>query len=163
MSGSGFGASATSPSTSPGHSRRRAGSAGALAFAAAASLFAADRPSLPAIVEQFDHLTIGKPMVVGPLTLSSEHMQCKLLSGNAAPVLAGDEVVGIFFEGTGTMDYLSADPLEASTVVFTAKKGSSLKPEKTDKGVRLRDNFRRVLWLAQGQPLPALAGTAYVG
>jgi hypothetical protein len=136
----------------------------ALALAAGARVFGADRPTLPAIVERFDHLTIGKPLVVAsPLTLSSEHMECKLQSGNAAPVLAGDEVVGIFFEGTGTMDYLSADPLEASTVLFNAKKGSSLKPERTDKGVRLRDTFRHVLWLAQGRSLPALTGAAFNG
>jgi hypothetical protein len=42
--------------------------------------------------------------------------------------------------------------------MFNARKGSSLKPEKTDKGVRLRDNFTRILWLAQGQPVPSLVG-----
>ena len=39
-------------------------------------------------------------------------------------------------------------------VVFNAKKGSSLKPEKTAEGVRLRDSFKRLLWLAAARPLP---------
>ena len=33
------------------------------------------------------------------------------------------------------MEYVSVDPVEAPVVVFDAKKGSGLKPEKTDKGV----------------------------
>lgn len=160
MNESGPGRSATSPSTSPGRRRPRAILAGALVFAAALHLFGAERTSLPAVVEQFDHLTLGNAMLVGPVTLSAGHMECRLQSGVAAPVLAGDEVVGIFFEGTGTMEYLSVDPIEAPVVVFNAKKGSSLKPERTDKGVRLRDNVKRVLWLAQGQPLPRLSGPA---
>ena len=158
MSGSGFDASATSPSTSPGSSRGRAFLLAALALASAGRVFAEDRESLRALVERFDHLAVGKAMLVGPLTLSSGHIECKLQSGNAAPVLAGDDVVGIYFEGQGSMEYLSVDPVEAPSVMFNARKGSSLKPEKTDKGVRLRDNFTRILWLAQGQPLPSLSG-----
>ena len=158
MSGSGFGASATSPNTSPGSRSVRAAVLAALALAAGASLFGADRPTLPAIIEQFDHLSVGKSMLVGPVTLSSGHLECKLQSGNAAPVLAGDDVVGVYFEGTGSMEYLSVDPVEAPSVMFNARKGSSLKPEKTDKGVRLRDNFTRILWIAQGQPMPSLSG-----
>ncbi len=158
MSGSDFGASATSPNTSPGSSRGRALLLAVLVLASAGHGFAEDRESLPALIERFDHLTVGKAMLVGPLTLSSGHIECKLQSGNAAPVLAGDDVVGIYFEGLGSMEYLSVDPVEAPSVMFNARKGSSLKPEKTDKGVRLRDNFTRILWLAQGQPLPSLSG-----
>jgi hypothetical protein len=157
MSGSGFGASATSPNTSPGSSRGRA-LLGALALACAGRVLGAEVSSLPGLIERFDHLTVGKAMLVGPLTLSSGHIECKLQSGNAAPVLAGDDVVGIYFEGLGSMEYLSVDPVEAPSVMFNARKGSSLKPEKTDKGMRLHDNFTRILWLAQGQPLPSLSG-----
>ncbi len=80
------------------------------------------------------------------------------MTGRAAPVKAGDTVVGVFFEGRGALDYLSADALEAPVVVFNAKKGSGIKPEKTAEGVRLKDGFKRVLFLAAGRPLPALAG-----
>jgi hypothetical protein len=159
MSGSGFVGSAASPSISRGSSCGRALLvAAALVLASAGRVVAEDRASLSALVERFDHLTVGKPLLVGPMTLSSGHLECKLQSGNAAPVLAGDDVVGVYFEGAGLMEYLSVDPVEAPSVMFNARKGSSLKPEKTDKGVRLRDNFTRILWLVQGQPVPALSG-----
>ena len=103
---------------------------------------------------------VGEAVRVSGLRLTGPHAACVLESGRAAPVRAGEEVVGIFFEGSGSFEYLSADPIEAPVVVFDAKKGSSLKPEKTDAGIRLRDTVKRMLWLARGQPLPELSGAA---
>jgi hypothetical protein len=117
-------------------------------------------PGLLATIEQFDRLTVGNAVTVGPVAVSTGHLECRLVSGRAAPVLAGDQTVGFFFEGTGEMQYVSADPIEAPVVTFNAKKASRLKPEKSEKGVRLRDKFTRMLWIAQGQPLPVLAGAA---
>ena len=129
----------------------------ALSRAAARS----DTPAgLLATVEQFDHLTLGNAVLVGSMTVRTGHLECKISGGHAAPVLAGDATVGFFFEGRGVMQYVSADPVEAPVVIFNAKKASSLKPEKTDQGVRLTDKFTRLLWIAQGEPLPALTGTA---
>src|SRR4029453_18717218 len=145
MSGSGFVGSAASPSTSRGSSCGRALLvAAALVLASAGRVVAEDRASLSALVERFDHLTVGKPLLVGPMTLSSGHLECKLQSGNAAPVLAGDDVVGVYFEGAGSMEYLSVDPVEAPSVMFNARKGSSLKPENTEKGARLRATCPRI-------------------
>ena len=129
----------------------------ALSRAAARS----DTPAgLLATVEQFDHLTLGNAVLVGSMTVRTGHLECKISGGHAAPVLAGDATVGFFFEGRGEMQYVSADRVEAPVVIFNAKKESSLKPEKTDQGVRLTDKFTRLLWIAQGEPLPALTGTA---
>jgi len=120
-----------------------------------------DTPAgLLATVEQFDHLTLGDAVLVGSMTVRTGHFECRISGGHAAPVLAGDATVGFFFEGRGEMQYVSADSVEAPVVIFNAKKASSLKPEKTDKGVRLTDKFTRLLWIAQGEPLPALTGTA---
>ena len=120
-----------------------------------------DTPAgLLATVEQFDHLTLGNAVLVGSMTVRTGHLECKISGGHAAPVLAGDATVGFFFEGRGVMQYVSADPVEAPVVIFNAKKASSPKPEKTDQGVRLTDKFTRLLWIAQGEPLPALTGTA---
>ena len=116
-------------------------------------------PGLLATVEQFDHLTLGETVTVGSMTASTGHLECKISSGRAAPVLVGDAVVGFFFEGNGEMQYISADPIEAPVVTFNAKKESGLKPEKADKGVRIRDRFTRLLWIARGEPLPALSGS----
>ncbi len=132
----------------------------AAAAAMGASPAGAEPPeNIVSILERFDHLAVGEARMVGPMTLSAGHIECRLASGRAAPVLAGDEVVGIFFDGTGSLEYVAAEPLEAPLVLFNARKASSLKPEKSDQGVRLRDSFARVLWLAQGQPLPPLDGT----
>ncbi len=64
----------------------------------------ADTPAgLLATVEQFDHLTLGNAVLVGSMTVRTGHLECKISGGHAAPVLAGDEIVGFFFEGRGEM------------------------------------------------------------
>ena len=115
-------------------------------------------PSLPEIVEHYDHLRVGDAVAVSGRTLSAGRITCSLKTGRAAPVSAGEQIVGVFFEGEGSMEYLSADPVEAPLVLFDTRKGSSLKAEKTDRGVVVRDSFRRLLWLAQGLSVPALEG-----
>src|SRR5690348_11104532 len=67
------------------------------------------------IVERFEHLTVGDAKQISGLALSSGHFECRLSAGRAAPVLAGEQVVGLYYDGAGTMSYVSADPLEAST------------------------------------------------
>jgi hypothetical protein len=115
-------------------------------------------PGLAETIERFDRLQVGEAAAVSSLTLSAGHFTCALKSGRAALVRAGDEVVGLFFEGEGSMEYLSVDPVEAPLVLFDTRKGSGLKAEKTDGGVVVRDRFRRLLWLAQGVPVPEIAG-----
>ena len=117
-------------------------------------------PALPETIERFDHLRVGDAASVSGRKLSAGRFQCSLEKGRAAPVRAGEEVVGLFFEGEGSMEYVSTDPVEAPVVLFDTKKGSSLKAEKTEGGVVLRDRFRRLLWLARGLPVPELEGAA---
>jgi Peptidase family M1 domain len=116
-------------------------------------------PQLTEIVERFDRLRIGEAVSVSNRTFSAGRFLCRLVSGRAAPVRAGEEIVGIFFEGDGAMEYVSTDPVEGPVVLFDARKGSSLKAEKTDGGVTLRDSFRRLLWLSRGAPAPDVSGT----
>ena len=115
-------------------------------------------PGFSTTVERFDHLTVGDAVSVSNLHLTAGHMDCTLRSGRAAPVRAGDEVVGVFFEGDGAMDYLSVDPIEAPVVLYNARKGTRLSPEKSTQGVRLRDAFTRILWLSSGAAPAPLAG-----
>jgi hypothetical protein len=118
-------------------------------------------PGLVETVEGFEKLQVAADSApVANLRLTSGHFECVLSSGRAALVKAGADVVGIFFEGSGTMEYLSADAIEAPVVTYVAKKSSSLKPEKTDKGVRLKDKFTKLLWIAAGSPIPELSGLA---
>jgi hypothetical protein len=127
-----------------------AGAAGALAAARGAA------EGLSGVIDRFDHIRVGDAVAVRDRTLSAGRFTCALRSGRAAPVRAGDEVVGLFFEGDGTMEYVSADPVEAPLVLFDTRKGSELKARKTDAGVAIGDGFRRMLWLAQGVEVPAV-------
>jgi hypothetical protein len=126
-----------------------------------ARLRAADTPGLAATLERFDHLQVGDAAAIADRTLAAGHFQCTLKSGRAATVRAGDEVVGLYFEGDGAMEYVSADPIEAPVVAFNTKKASSLSAEKTDQGTRLRSSFKRLLWLA-GADVPG-PGTGAAG
>ena len=127
-------------------------SAAAIAWACAGAARAAEpRSTLLAAIERFDALTVGEAVTVSGVRLEGPHASMTLETGRAAPVKAGEAVVGVFFEGRGALDYLSADALEAPVVVFNAKKGSGIKPEKTAEGVRLKDGFKRVLFLAAGR------------
>ena len=83
-----------------------------------------------------------------------------LKSGAAAPVRAGDEVVGLFFEGQGQLEYQSVDPIEFPILAFNARKATSLDVQRTDAAATIRDGFERVLWLAAGEPPPELTGSA---
>ncbi|HEX4439106.1 MAG TPA: M1 family aminopeptidase [Thermoanaerobaculia bacterium] len=118
----------------------------------------AEPPRLSSITDRFDHLSVGDAVTVSDATLEAGRLTCRLKSGRAAPVRAGDEVVGVFFEGQAAMEYVSTEPVEAPVVVFDAKKSSSLAVEKTARGVVLRDSPKRVLWLARRLPLPPLGG-----
>jgi hypothetical protein len=132
----------------------------ALCAVAAARSAGAAGENVAALVERYDHLSVGAAKQVTPMTLTSGHFECRLGPGRAAPVLAGEEVVGIYYEGAGTMSYVSTDPLEASTFAWNVRKVSSLRLEKTPQGARVTDNFARVLWLSAGRPLPPLEGAA---
>ena len=131
---------------------------------AAFALFACARAgaaveALPELIDRFDHLRVGDAVSVGELRLKAGRLECVLRSGRAAPVFAGNEVVGVFSAGPGSLEYLSEDPVEAPVLSFVARKASSLSPEKTEKGIRLRDSFDRILWLAAWQPIPPISGS----
>lgn len=115
-------------------------------------------PALADTIERFDHLEVGDSVAVSGRSLSAGKITCTFKSGRAAAVRAGSEVVGLFFEGEGAMEYVSTDPVEAPLVLFDTRKGSGLKAEKTERGVVVRDTFRRLLWIAQGTPVPEVAG-----
>ncbi len=118
-------------------------------------------PGLVATVDAFEKLQIAAESApVANLRLTSGRLECVLISGRAAFVKAGAEVVGVFFDGSGTMEYTSTDPVEMPAVTYVAKKSSGLRPEKTDKGVRLRDKFTKLLWISAGAPIPELPGLA---
>src|SRR5262245_8873150 len=134
--------------------RAALGAVAALVLALPARPGAAEAAGLAATLERFDPLRVGEAVAVADRTLAAGHFRCVLKSGRAAPIRAGDEAVGLYFEGDGTMEYLSEDPVEAPVVAFNTRKATSLAAEKTDKGTLLRSGFKRLVWLA-GADVPA--------
>src|SRR5712691_8273596 len=125
------------------------------AFAAAA----AGEHNLAETIERLGSLRVpGSSTAVSDLRLSSGLLLLVCKSGSASLVRAGDEVAGVFFQGSGALEYQSMDPIEFPVDAFNLKKGTSLSPERTGKTLTIRDGFERVLFLAPGASLPALTG-----
>ncbi len=133
----------------------------AAAACLAASLLAASpgEANLAGEVERFDALRVDPGSVpVKDLRLTSGHLFLLLKSGNVTPVRAGNELVGLFFQGSGSLEYQSVDPIEFPVMAFNIRKASSLTAEKGEKTLTVRDSFERLIWLSFGKPLPELLG-----
>ena len=116
-------------------------------------------PGLVATVGRFQKLRVDdQSAAVSNLRLAHEHLVCQVSAGRASYVKAGDEIVGLFVEGSGTVEYVSADPIEAPVIVYVAKKSTSLSTARTDAGTAVRDRFTKLLWLASGDKAPELTG-----
>src|SRR5262249_29711760 len=100
---------------------------------------AAPESGLHAVVARFDRLQVGAPGSVWNLRIASGHLQLNLRSGAAAPVKAGDEIVGVYFEGSAELAYTSADPVELPILTFNARKATSLDVEHGEGGAVVRD------------------------
>ncbi len=126
-----------------------------------ASMAPAATLDLVETVEGFEKPQIAAESApVANLKLVSGRFACVLTTGRAAFVKVGGEVVGIYFSGSGTMEYVTAEPIEMPVVAYVAKKSSGVKVEKSDKEIRLKDKFTDLLWLSAGAPIPELPGLA---
>jgi len=110
-----------------------------------------------ASIEQLTSLKlqhVGRP--VENLRLTSGHATFLLASGWVAPVVAGDDVVGLFFDGKGSIEYRTDDPVERFVVPYDVKENSSLKAVADGAGLVIRDDFSELLWLDGGASVPDL-------
>jgi hypothetical protein len=118
-------------------------------------LFAAET-TVAGLVELYEHPTLGASKAVENLTFNSGHLRVTLTQGSAAPVMAGDETLGIFFKGKGQLEYISNDPTEAAVMTTNLKKGTRIDPAKVENGIAVRDSFEEAfIWVA-GREVPAL-------
>src|SRR5512134_2988048 len=84
-----------------GQSARLWGLVWALSLAATAA--AEDRPNLVGLVSRYGEPVVGPESApVNDLKVSAGHLSL-VLSGRAAPVRAGEDVVGFFFRGKGSL------------------------------------------------------------
>lgn len=119
---------------------------------------AAGTPRFSELVSRYGEPTVGvDSSSVEGLRVSAGHLSLAL-TGLATPVRAGDEVVGFFFRGKGTLDYESVDPIEFPVMTYNLKKNSSLSAVRKGSTLSMSDSFTELLWIAAGQPLPPLAG-----
>ena len=132
------------------------GAAVAVAWATTVSPARAET-TFPQLVKQWSELCLqGPSRSVHDIKLSAGHATLVLVKGEATPVLAGGEVVGLFFRGIGSLEYLSADAIEFPVLSYNVVKNTGLKVEKAGKDLAIRDTLDEVLWLAAGAVLPAL-------
>ena len=95
--------------------RLRGTAALAAGFLSLSAVAPAASATFPQLIEQWSVLSLsGAPRPVAGVRLSAGRLTLTLVKGSAAPVMAGDQVAGIFFRGEGTLDFLSDDPVEAS-------------------------------------------------
>ena len=101
---------------------------------------------------------IGPASPVENLVLTSGRMRMTLVRGTAAPVRAGDEVIGLFFAGSGQFAYTADEPIELPAVKTQLRnmKASAKLDERTNV---VSGTFSELLWSAPGR-IPALSGTA---
>jgi hypothetical protein len=122
------------------------------------SAFGAD--SAASLVARYDALKIGPSSAMRNQTFESGHLKITFRDGTAAPVLDGDVMLGLFFKGAGSYEFLSADPVEAAVLTSNVRNSTKLKAEKSAQGLVIRDTFDEVfLWVA-GRDFPKPAGDA---
>ena len=110
------------------------------------------------VFQDWKNLYLQESRAVRAVTLSIGHMRLSLVSGQAAYVFAGREVVGIFFRGEGGLEFSTTDRTEFPAVRWNVRHNTSLKLTETSSTLTLSDRFTEVLWLAWGERLPELHG-----
>lgn len=124
--------------------------------------------NLAETVERFENLKVESSSAdVSDLRLTSGHLTLVCKSGRASLVRAGDEVVGLYFQGSGSLEYQSVDPIEFPLTSFNVRKNTSLSVDRTEKTLTIRDALTQILWLSSGRPLPEIrssgGGSSLVG
>jgi hypothetical protein len=123
-------------------------------------LFAAE--SLKNTIAAYDGMTIGQATAVTDVKLASGHMTFTLTSGQAAPIVAGNETIGLFFTGKGTYEHVSNDPAEAATVKHNVRKISDLTLSEKSGALGIGDSFEELLYIRPGTAFPQLSSSSTI-
>lgn len=102
--------------------------------------------------------TLGPTAKMDKVPIHISNLTIELTSGIAAPVLAGQDPIGIFFSGTGKYVYRSVDAVEKPIVLFEAKKLGRDARKESDGSVTIRGDFTQLYLRSGGMELPALHG-----
>jgi len=116
--------------------------------------FGAAAADVATLARLYENPTLGTPRGIGKTPVRIGSLELTLTSGTIAPVLAGNDTIGVFFSGTGKYVYKSKDPIERSLVQFEAKKLDRAAVVGADGTVTISGDFDRVLIRAGGIELP---------
>lgn len=117
------------------------------------SLPAFGAPTVAELMAKYTGLTTGEAKSVSAFSVSVGHMKFVLESGTVTPVMAGDQQVGLFLNGSGTFTYESGNKDELLTLKYNAKHA-----DVPLQGSSISERFKSVL--LRGNGLPAVAGDA---
>src|SRR2546423_147396 len=88
------------------------------------SAFAAANPA--DVLRDLRTPLLGKPATVSNVAINIGHLKLTLASGSAAKLAAAGETVGLFFQGTGSFEYV-AEATELPLVARNVKSDSKAK------------------------------------
>jgi hypothetical protein len=108
------------------------------------------------LVSRYRSATLGEAKQVSNLEYAVGHAKLTVVSGIAAPVMAGEEQVGVFIQGTGSFRYETTNADEFAAVRYNAKNARVKLQSSADK-LTVEEPVRSVLLL--GSALPAIEGS----
>src|SRR5688572_26602938 len=125
-----------------------------LLFVLCLSLSAFAAPTVAELMKKHTDLTVGAAKSVTAFTVSVGHMNIVLDSGTVTPVMAGDEQVGLFLNGSGTFTYETVNKDELTLVRYNAKHSDVAAQIAGDKAT-VTEKFKSVLLRGNGLPVAA--------
>ena len=118
--------------------------------------------SLKNTIAAYDGMTLGQATQVADVKLTSGRMTFTLATGRVAPVVVGDQTVGLFFTGKGTYEHTSNDPAEAAVVKHNVKKVSDLTVAEKQGVLAISDAIGELLYISPGGKLPQLSTSSTI-
>ena len=108
-------------------------------------------PSAADLVAKYRNLSVGEGKTVSKFQVSVGHMNVVLDQGTVAPVMAGDQQVGLFLHGPGTFTYETVNKDELTALRYNAKH-ADLAVQPTAEKATITEKFKSVLLRGNGLP-----------
>src|SRR5262245_45431451 len=120
-----------------------------LSTALTTSAFAA--PSVSDLVRKYSDLKLGAAQRVTNVSITNGHATFTIPSGVAAAVMAGDEQVGVFYNGPGTFTYTTTEKVEFPLVRYNAR-SAKVKLEPAADKIVINDSFKSLFLWEKSRP-----------
>lgn len=111
-------------------------------------------PTVAELMKKHTDLSVGAAKSVTGFKVEVGHMNIVLDSGTVTPVMAGDEQVGLFLNGSGTFTYETVDKDELTLLRYNAKHADVAAQIAGDKAT-VTEKFKSVLLRGNGLPVAA--------